>query len=161
MAASDYEIAKGTRVGLAKRFRLTATTFVLAKSTRRIRGKTAISQAACFFHLALSLSASLEEGLLSSARLPSSVTRMRSTLIDRPRGAILGCHHRAPLRTRSACMPAERPRATTGISSRIRRRNTGEYLEGSKLFASEATHRPCETLRVQVNAGGVDLRRKR
>jgi hypothetical protein len=55
MAASDYEIAKGTRVGLAKRFRLTATTFVLAKSTRRIRGKTAISQAACFFHLALSL----------------------------------------------------------------------------------------------------------
>jgi hypothetical protein len=25
-------------------------------------------------------------------------------------------------------------------------RNTGEYLEGSELFATEATHRACETL---------------
>lgn len=31
MAASDYKIAKRTRVGLAKRFRPTATTFVLTK----------------------------------------------------------------------------------------------------------------------------------
>jgi hypothetical protein len=50
MAASHYKIAKQTRVGLAKCLRLTATTFVLAKSIlRRIRGKTAISQAACFW----------------------------------------------------------------------------------------------------------------
>jgi hypothetical protein len=50
MAASDYKIPKGARVGLAKRLHLTATTFVLTKSiVRRIRGKTTISQAACFW----------------------------------------------------------------------------------------------------------------
>jgi hypothetical protein len=50
MAASHYKIPKGIRVGLANRFRLTATTFVLAKSIlRRIRDKTAISQAASFW----------------------------------------------------------------------------------------------------------------
>jgi hypothetical protein len=39
--------------------------------------------------LSLSLPISRTRGLPSSARLPSSVTRMRSTLIDRPRGAIV------------------------------------------------------------------------
>jgi hypothetical protein len=32
MAASVYKIPKGTRVGVAKRFRLTVTIFVLAKA---------------------------------------------------------------------------------------------------------------------------------
>src|SRR6266446_10983971 len=80
-------------------------------------------------------------GQSSSDLRPSSVTRIRSTVIVRPRGTLFVSVTTvaSPASIRPASIPDDTPWATTSTLPRRHRAEHGEYFEGTALFATQLT----------------------